>query len=90
MQRQCVDRACKPVGEHTVDPLVTLDAALTRELLCHQHYFKMGFGVRRDTVAKTLIFHSKLTWLESSLERCCDIRLDCHTRVRLSGRGILR
>ena len=85
-----MDRSRKPLGEHTVDALVAFDAALTRELLCHQHYFKMGLGVRRDTMAETLIFHSELTWLERSLERCCDIRLDCHTRVRLSGHAILR
>ena len=85
-----MNRPRKPLGEHTVDPLVTFDAAFTRKLICHQHYFKMGLGVRRDTVTVTFIFHSDLTRLERSLERCCDIRLDCHTRVRLSGHAILR
>ena len=90
MECQRMDRPCKPLGKHTVDPLMTFDAALTCELLCHQHYFKMGLGVRRNVVAETLIFHSEFTRLECSLERCRDFRLDCHMRVRLSGHAILR
>ena len=85
-----MNRPRKPLGEHTVDPLVTFDAALTRKLLCHQHYFKMGLRVRRDIVTVTFIVHIDLTRLERSFERCRDFRLDCHTRVRLSGHAILR
>ena len=81
MERQRVDWPRKPLGKHAVDPLVTFDAALTRELLCHQHYFKMGLGVRRHAVTETLIFHSELTGLERSLERCRDFRL---TVIRVS------
>ena len=85
-----MNRPRKPLSKHTVYPLVPFNAALTRKLLCHQHYFKMGLGVRRNIVTVTFIFHNELTRLERSLERCSDFRLDCHTRVRYSGHAILR